>query len=215
MARRRASRLKRRRFTREPKRRFIIYCEGARTEPAYFDALRQARSSALIEIETVPASGVPYTIAKSAKERARSMGLGRQPKALNSFEEHDQVWAVFDRDKHPRFKEAIALCEAGRVEVGRSNPCFEVWLILHEEDYDKPGDRHTVQARLAVLRPEYDKKGAKTPNCTDLVARVEEAERRADTQLARREDEGEPYGDLSTTVGRLTRAIRDAASSAE
>ena len=96
------------------------------------------------------------------------------------------------------------------MHLARSDPCFELWLILHEQDYDRPCDRHEVQADLANLRPEYDAGGAKTPNCDDLVTRVDQSEQRAKTLLQRREREGEPYGNPSTTVGCLTRAIRKA-----
>ena len=53
--------------------------------------------------------------------------------------------------------------------------------------------------------------GAKTPDCDDLIARVEDAERRGEEQLRRRDVEGIPFGNPSTTVGRLTGAIREAA----
>ena len=36
-------------------------------------------------------------------------------------------------------------CEEQNVGVARSNPCFELWLILHQQDYDKPEDRHAMQ----------------------------------------------------------------------
>jgi hypothetical protein len=207
--------VRRGRHQREPKRRFIIYCEGAKTEPNYLAALRRSCSGALIEVETIPGAGVPFTIAESAADRSRRLGLStKRRKALNSFEEGDQVWAVFDRDEHPRFDEAVALCKNYRVEIGRSNPCFEVWLILHEGDYDKPDGRHAVQAHLRTLRPENKPDGAKTPNCDDLVKRSEEAGRRAEAQLIRRENEGSPYGPPSTTVGRLIRAILDGAAAA-
>ena len=172
MARRRPPDLKRRDHRREPKRRFILYCEGGKTEPAYFAAFRRTFPDALIEVETVPAAGVPYTLASAAVERAQSLGLN--PQASNSFEEGDEVWAVFDRDEHPRIKEAIDICHRAGVGIGRSNPCFEVWLILHEADYDKPDGRHAAQAHLKKLRPEYNKEGAKTPDCADLVKRVGE-----------------------------------------
>ena len=97
-----------------------------------------------------------------------------------------------------------------RFIVARSNPCFELWLILHERDHDRPDHRHAIQDLLAALRPEYDADRAKTPDCNDLVTRVEEAEQRAETQLQRREQEDALYGNPSTTVGRLTRAIREA-----
>ena len=36
------------------------------------------------------------------------------------------------------------------------NPCFELWLILHERDYDRPDHRDAVQRELKKLLPEYD-----------------------------------------------------------
>lgn len=207
----RAPDLRRRGARREPRRRFILFCEGRNTEPAYFDAIRRSCKSALIAIETHPGVGVPYTIATRAVEHARELALGRRSRRRkDSFEKADQVWAVFDRDEHPRFNEAVAFCESNGVGVARSNPCFELWLILHEQDHDRPDHRRAAQARLAELRPEYDADRGKMPDCNDLATRVEQAEVRADTLLRRREQEDSPYGNPSTTVGRLTRAIRNA-----
>lgn len=217
MGRRRVPDLRRRPARREPRRRFVLLCEGASTEPAYFAALRRAcAGNALIVVEIVPKVGVPYTIAEAAVARARELGLsGRRRRALDSFEEGDEVWAVFDRDAHPRYAEAVRLCEDKGVRVARSNPCFEVWLILHEADYDRPDDRHRVQAHLRTLRPEYEPAGGKLPDCAALMARIEAAEARAERQLARREEQGAPFGPPSTTVGRLTRAVRAAARQAQ
>ena len=121
---------------------------------------------------------------------------------------------MFDRDTHPRFREAVAYCQEAGVQVGRSNPCFELWLILHEQDYNRSNHRRKVQAALMSLRPEYDERGAKTPNCDELVLRVEEAARRAEALLRNRESEDRPCGNPSTTLGRLTRAVREASQSA-
>ena len=207
--------LRRRRAVRKPKRRFILFCEGEKTEPAYFSTVRVARRSALIEVQVVPGAGVPVTVARRATAWAREYGLApRRRKRRDSFEEGDQVWAIFDRDDHPRFDEAVALCESSGVHVARSDPCFELWLVLHERDYDRACTRRDVQRKLASLRPEYDRDGAKTPDCADLVQRVEDAERRAETQLQRRVEEGKPHGNPSTTVGQLTRAIREADAAA-
>ena len=163
-------------------------------------------------MEIHPGVGVPYTIAEKAVERARDLGLSlRSRRKKDSFEDQDRVWAVFDRDEHPRFNEAVELCRVHGIGVGRSDPCFELWLVLHEQDYDRPNDRHSVQAELKALRPEYDMGGAKTPDCDDLMLRVEDAERRGEEQLLRRDREGSPFGNPSTTVGRLTGAIREAA----
>lgn len=146
MGRRSAPTLKRRPASREPKRRFTIFSEGRNTEPAYFRALAIAyRDTFILEIER--GVGVPYTIAERATERARQVRRSHR----NSFEEHDEIWAVFDRDTHPRIEDAVAVCERYRVGVARSNPCFELWLILHEADYDKPDDSHSIQTHLCRL----------------------------------------------------------------
>ena len=209
--RRRTPDLKRLRHSREPKRRFILFCEGEKTEIEYFRVLTRACSSTLISVETHGGVGVPYTIAEKAVEKAKALGLTpKSRRRTDSYEEGDQVWAVFDRDDHPRFNEAVKKCEEKNVGVARSNPCFELWLILHQQDYDKPNDRHAMQKALAKLRQEYDPDGSKTPDCDDLVKRVEEAERRAERGLRNRETGGDPYSNPSTTVGRLTRAIREA-----
>jgi RloB-like protein len=205
MVRRRPPDLRRRGPQREPKRRFIIFCEGEKTEPTYFAAVGRTCADALIAVTTVRAVGVPITIAQSAVAEMR------RRRARNSFEERDEVWAVFDRDEHPRYAEAVGLCENVGVGVGRSDPCFELWLILHERDFDKPDDSHAAQAHLHELRPEYDPDRRKTPDCAELMARVEQAEARAEVQLVRRENEGRPHGRPSTTVWRLTRVIRLAA----
>ena len=149
------------------------------------------------------------TIAKEAVEFAKSEGLTKTSRRKkNSFERKDEVWAVFDRDDHLNFDEAVSQCKANGVGVARSNPCFELWLILDERDYDRPDHRDVVQRELKKLRPEYDNRRGKVPDCDDLVTRVKLAEERGKVLIQRREEQGDPHGNPSTTVGMLTRAIR-------
>jgi len=195
---------------REPIKYFYLYCEGERTEPEYFRALQRYLASVRIQVEPEPAAGVPCTLAQRAVSHAKRLGIGSRRKPVNSFEEQDEVWIVCDRDDHPNFEDAVTKCKGGGVGVARSNPCFEVWLILHNKDYDKPDDRHKVQDHLSKLCPEYHHRN-KVPNCADLITRIESAESRAQILLERRQSEGAPFGRPSTTVGELTRAIRSAA----
>ncbi|MDE0207121.1 MAG: RloB family protein [Candidatus Tectomicrobia bacterium] len=210
-SRRNIRKLGRSRASREPRQGFVLFCEGLNTEVEYFKAIRRIYSSTLIDWEIHRGVGVPYTIAEKAIEKAKSLGLTRHSRRRkDSYEENDQVWAVFDRDDHPRFEEAVANCETANVKVAQSNPCIELWLILHEQEFHRNEHRHEMQRILAVLRPEYDPSGSKTPDCDDIVKRVEEAERRSEKLLQRRVDDGNAYGNPSTTVGRLTREIREA-----
>ena len=207
---------KRRKAIRSPQWRFIIYCEGENTEPAYFDALSKLLGSEQIFIETKAAAGVPYTIAESAVAHARELGLAKRTrKKLDSFEERDEVWAVFDRDEHPRFTDAVKFCKINGIGVARSNPCFEVWLILHVEPFDSPDGRHDVQKHFARLCDSYNPTGRKIPNCERLIKNIERAEELADAQIRNRAAEGDPYGPPSTTVFELTRKIRIAARRAD
>lgn len=193
--------------TKSAKKKFILFCEGQNAEPHYFLALRSRWCGALIEVETIPGAGVPKTIADRATERFRTL-RGEQRKNADSFEFKDEVWAVFDRDDHPHFDEAITKCESNGVNVARSNPCFEVWLILHLEDFQRPDSRQAVQRHLEKICPNYVRDHGKTPHCQDLIQNLNEAENRAERQLSKREEEGNPFGPPSTTVFELTRKIR-------
>jgi hypothetical protein len=163
-------------------------------------------ADALIDIEIEEAVGVPETIARRAADRMKVI----KRKATSSFEEGDQVWAVFDRDDHPHFERAINICEGSGVLVARSNPCFELWLVLHFKHYDKPGDAASLQKHLETLCGDYKRSRGKRVNCVPIMQKIHEAERRAESQLKSREQDGKPYGAPSTTVGRLTAEIRKA-----
>ena len=49
---------------------------------------------------------------------------------------YDSVWAVFDTeraDTNPKLNDALQKAKANRINVALSNPCFEFWLLLHDE----------------------------------------------------------------------------------
>ena len=52
---------------------------------------------------------------------------------------------------HLRFGEAVELCRKHGVHVGCFNPCFELWLILHERDCNKPNSSRKMQAELNAV----------------------------------------------------------------
>ena len=93
--------------------------------------------------------------------------------------------------------------EANGVNVALSNPCFELWLILHLRDAPGMIHRHAAQAMLKRLVADYDK------NVDYEVYRIgydKAAER------ARKLDElaakvGEPGRNPTTGVYKLTETI--------
>lgn len=101
----------------------LVVCEGEKTEPNYFKAIRTDYRLSSANIEVTPAQGTdPMTIVTFAEVRLK---------------DYEQVFCVFDRDGHSAFARAverIRTSEAGR--AGRwhaitSTPCFEVWVLLH------------------------------------------------------------------------------------
>lgn len=111
-----------------------MFCEGIRTEPEYIEALRRepaVRDSASVEIQIdrTASGAVPLTLVnKAAKARDRySQEQG----------EIDEVWCLFDVEwpqNHPKLHEARTRAKARNVNLAISNPCFELWLVLHFEE---------------------------------------------------------------------------------
>ena len=134
----------------EPIPIFYIFCEGKRTEPDYFRALGNSLSpNSNVNIKFPYTGAVPYTVAKQSVEFKTSNS--RSKKRVSPSNKNDQVWTVFDRDEHPNFDEAVRLCEENDIHIGRSNPCFEVWLILHLEDYGAQDGAQKIKKRYREL----------------------------------------------------------------
>jgi hypothetical protein len=118
--------LRRKSANRPERRTVVIFCEGEASEPDYINALKrlpEIRANTSISIEIDPEQGVPLTLVKRAVERRRD-------------DEVDECWCVFDVEwpnNHPNLKQAIQLADLHGIRLAISNPCFELWLILHYE----------------------------------------------------------------------------------
>ena len=205
---------KRTSHNRRPRRRFYIFSEGKNTEKDYFKCLEIELGHRGTMIDYHGPLGVPKSVTEKAIEFARGRGLvktkGRRRKKLDSYEENDEVWAVFDRDEHPAFKEAIEDCRGAGVPFAYSDPCFELWLLLHLLPYDAPCHRHKVQKELRRQLNGYDHNSGKTADFGPLIESLESAEDRAERQRDDRRKEGMEDGNPSTNVYELTRAIKHA-----
>jgi hypothetical protein len=195
-------RLDRKKPSRTPKRRFYLVCEGTNTEPQYFAAVATLPEAATVEISTLRGVGDPSNIAKTAEKITKSREL------FNHFERNDEVWAIFDRDEHAHYDQAVRVCEAKGIGVAYSNPCFELWLILHYQCHNSPDDRHTVQKKFEALDSQYNASRGKVCNFDKLCAKIGDAEENAKKLANWREAEGSGGGAPSTTVHLLTMKLR-------
>jgi RloB-like protein len=190
--------------SREPKRRVLIVCEGGVTEAGYFRDLRRAFRNPLVEVEIDDAGGVPKTLVGRAAARMKEAKRKAKTRS-DEFLSYDEVWCVFDVDEHPHLLDARQQARDNGIDLAISNPCFELWALLHFQAQTGFLERGDARSRLQRHLPRYDKAlpfARLHPNYVEAVRRAEELERR-------REDADDPGGNPSTGVHRLTERIRE------
>jgi RloB-like protein len=105
-------------------------CEGKRDEKHYVDSLRtRLRLSAANLIVESANGGSPSSIVDAAISRTSTFGRG-------SAEALDEAWVLLDAEEADRsgIKSAVDRAISTGICVAVSNPCFEIWLLLHAND---------------------------------------------------------------------------------
>jgi len=127
----------------EPRARFLIVCEGGKTEPIYFRALckDQRLTAAEVRVCGEECGSHPGSVVASAKQERDE---AREP--------FDHVWCVFDRDEHEGVESVREDARQSRLHVAFSNPCFEIWFRLHFEFSTAPIERDDVISDLGKPR---------------------------------------------------------------
>jgi len=138
----------RRRITSSAERRqLLVFVEGRRTEERYIvHWWRQYRGSIIVNVDKF--HGSPLSLVKRAVERQRESVREAKRGKGKAF---DEIWCVFDIDEHPHLQQAIALAQENGISLAISNPCIELWFILHFEDQAASIDRHRAQHRSEEL----------------------------------------------------------------
>jgi RloB-like protein len=158
----------------DPKSRVSVYCEGEVTEIQYFKGLRSTLRSTGLDVVVSRVAGNPRDM---VDEAIRGSAL-RPVRTADSPGSGDQVWCVFDVEAprcHPRIPEALALARRYGVNLAISNPCFELWLILHYASHTAYLSSQDACAILGRHIPGYDK----AVIYEALAPRYDEAKRRA------------------------------------
>jgi len=122
----------------------LIVCEGEQTERLYFESLKADRrlTNAEVVVHGPSESGGthPRNIVDYARDCKKQAEQERNP--------FDQIWCVFDEDTHGELENVRETARARKFDVAYSNPCFEVWLILHHEYTARPMTAKEAEARL-------------------------------------------------------------------
>ena len=125
---------------------FVIASEGDVTEPRYFNGLKDRWHSSRIHIEVMrrddATTSSPVSVLGSLDQHATTYHLRNG----------DQLWLVIDRDSQSwKLREMAAVaraCQQKNYHLAVSNPCFELWLLLHFDDLP----RQTAERKNRVRR---------------------------------------------------------------
>lgn len=192
--------------------RILIVSEGSKTEPYYLGEIRAEYRLHTANVQVQPGlfGTTPTQVVEYAEYLFVNGDENIQPRAF------EQAYAVFDRDDHDTYHNALAqaaaldgklrndLKQPVRVEAIASVPCFELWLLLHFEDVLAPLHRAEVYQRLRQYLPGYDK--GQAGHYAQTRQRLDAATQRAEhlAGLTTAHNGVEPYTDLHRLVRLLT-----------
>ncbi|WP_436527542.1 RloB family protein [Actinoplanes sp. HUAS TT8] len=181
----------------------LVFVEGLETEERYLTYwARLHRHRVLVRIDPfrrTPLSLVEHAVTavqRSTREAKRGKGKG-----------YDEVWCVFDVDEHPHLETAKTLAGQHGIRLAISNPCLELWFLLHFTDRSAYLDRHAAQS-LAQGHLKCGKTLSETA-LELMAARHEDAVRRAVRLDEKHAGDGSPAGaNPSSGIWPLVNRIR-------
>jgi hypothetical protein len=181
--------LKRKIAIRQPRKTLLVFCEGEKTEPEYLQALKRqpfVKDVAAVDLRVDPRheGAVPLALVTMAAD-ARS-------KAINEEAEIDEFWCVFDVEwpvNHPNLHDAVNLARSNDIQLAISNPCFELWLILHFRDEGRWLDNE----QASRFRRRLDGSSGKGLDPTKYMPLIKDAARRAARLEERHRLDGTPF----------------------
>ncbi|OCQ89375.1 abortive phage infection protein [Nostoc sp. MBR 210] len=178
------------------RKRFLIVCEGEKTEPNYFKSFRSP--GLVIAIHGIGAN--PSRLVDEAKKLCKQ-------------DEYDYTWCVFDRDSWPKqdFNNALQNARLQGIEVAYSNEAFELWYILHFEYLNTGLSRRDYEHKLSNLLGQPYRKNSET-----IYEQIKNCQQTAIKNAERLIKEYEPLvpadDNPSTTVYKLVQQLNEAIS---
>ena len=184
--------------------------EGKKSEPNYLKALCKHFELATADVKIFHPEGTdPITLTtKAIKLRNERKRLAKQGNGVA----YDEVWVVFDLEKPHDQRRKLAVTaktikDVEGIKFAISDPCFEYWLLLHEEDTTAPlTNCDAATRRLKAFWPSYAKDWIIPPEfLKKLPDAIVRAKRCREYHLTAGGD-----GNPATGVDLLTRSLNEA-----
>jgi hypothetical protein len=202
-----SARLERKVATRAPKKRVVVVCEGEKTEPMYLKLVNARSESALIELVVVdePSTAPKQLVERACREKKAAEKQARRTKDPNT--NIDELWCAFDVDEHPLIREACQQADDNGIHLAISNPCIELWLLLHFADQQGYIHRDDARRQLQQRIKDYDKR---LTTLDDFEGKFEDARDRAKKLEAKHigDETSFPENNPSSGMWRLVEAMQ-------
>jgi hypothetical protein len=180
----------------------LVFVEGEVTEEQYLIHYRR-RHRAKANVQIADPHGTPFSLVERAVEAKKDDERDARRKGGRA---RDEYWCVCDVDEHPKLREAIELAVRNDIKLAISNPCIELWFLIHFEDQFAYIDRHDSQT-AAKTHTKCDKT-LTTDALEELEERFAEAKDRARRLEAKHMGDGTPApGNPSSDVWRIIDSI--------
>lgn len=136
---------KRKRDVRKKRRYYLIVCEGEKTEPNYFQGLKEDLPKGVLIYSQIDIEGTGRNTESLVDEALRLKKLYEK----ESNRPIDTLWVLFDKDSFSAndFNNAVQRCQNSKPEIGCawSNEAFELWYLLHFHYYNHGMSRKDYQ----------------------------------------------------------------------
>jgi hypothetical protein len=118
------SRLERKVGQRVSRQRLLVVCGAKVTERDYVQGLKSSAKNSAVSVRVVEHPKAPSQVVSHAARLLEAAG-----------DEYDETWCVLDVDEFTDIGQAVADAARQQIRIALSNPCFELWLLLHFCDH--------------------------------------------------------------------------------
>ena len=182
--------LKRKTSKRRERRTIYVFCEGEKSEPNYLRGIKglgTVRGQVSLSIVVDSRSGAPKRIVNRAIKKIVD-------------EEIDECWCIFDVEApqaHPNIENIIELAAKNGVKIAVSNPCFELWLVLHHQDCFA----YVTTSDIVKASEDLEKRPSKGINPSFYMDHIAKAVERADKLRARHKKNNTTFPNDNPSTG--------------
>jgi hypothetical protein len=152
----------------EPKKVLIVATEDSRTGGyAYFEEFSEIEkyrflakySFTITTLPSVNGLSSPKDVLENIKNEMRNRGVDLE----GAKEERDSFWIICDIDRwqEEHIQAVIEQCTELQIDHAFSNPCFEIWILYHQERFNNDvvfstsGECKTEATKLVTKRNGY------------------------------------------------------------